>query len=72
MHYGFLRKLSSLHAKARHVAHDFYRLQGFVPDSLYDIIKGSESFEAFLKYNPDQPRVPAGSSDGGAVDKWGR
>jgi hypothetical protein len=59
------QKLLALRGKACRTAKESYLLRGFVPSPLIDIIKATTSIKAFLKYNPDQPRVPAGSPDGG-------
>jgi hypothetical protein len=54
-------KLLALHRKAHRVAFTHYLRKGFVPPFFTEIVEATSSVKAFLKYNADQPRVPAGS-----------
>jgi hypothetical protein len=54
-------KLFDLHKKARCAAFAHYLRKGFIPPHLTDIVNATSSVQAFLKYNDDQPRVPAGN-----------
>ena len=51
--------------KAQRIAGNYYLRWGRVPAVLTEIIAATASEAALWKYSPDQPRVPAGSSDGG-------
>jgi len=41
-----------------------YGAQGAVPLAIPNAVKASEA-TSFRKYNPDEPRIPVGNSDGG-------
>lgn len=59
-------RLFDLHRKAHRVAFACYIRKGFVPPELIEIMAATRSPQSFLaKFNPDQPRAPAGSPDGG-------
>jgi type VI secretion system secreted protein VgrG len=56
--------------KAHKMAFDYYLRKGVVPKTLITMIEETSFLEKFIemltqKYRSDQPRIPAGSSDGG-------
>lgn len=65
----------ALHARAHRIAFSHYMRWGSVPEALTSMLEETSSMKAFLealadfayKYNfdPNQPRVPSGNSDGG-------
>jgi hypothetical protein len=58
-------RMTDLNRKAHRAAFIFYTRKGFVPQALKDIVNATSSMDAFRKYSPDQPRVPAGCPEGG-------
>jgi len=54
-----------LHRKIHGAAPASYLCTGCVPQRLHVLLEATRSFEALEKYNPSQPRAPAGSPDGG-------
>lgn len=64
-HLRLQRKLADTHARAHKTAFRYYIRKGFIPQELQNILCATQSVETLLKYGPDQPRVPAGSPDGG-------
>ena len=54
-------KIAYLRHKAERTAFLWYMRKGTIPPLLACILEATASPQAFLKYNPDQPRVPAGS-----------
>lgn len=55
--------LEEMNQEAGRLALAWYLRKGRVPRNICEIL--TASLEAFQKYNADQPRVPAGSPDGG-------
>lgn len=58
-------RIVKLHRNAHNLAFACYIRKGFVPSPLPEIVEATTSLKAFLKYSPDQPRVPAGNPGGG-------
>jgi len=58
---NFSLKRQRVNAHAREVASLYYAKMGYNSPTLAAIIEITASDEAFLKYSPDQPRVPAGN-----------
>ena len=54
-------RIFGLHREAHNLAFACYIRKGFVPPHLPEIINATTSLTTFLKYNPDEARVPAGS-----------
>lgn len=61
--------VKALHQKAHRVAIGWYLRKGHVPKVLLEIMQATVSLEAFAKYRPEQPRVPAGHPDG-SLWRW--
>jgi hypothetical protein len=65
----FEQRLKHLHDEAHEVAFSYYIRKGFVPPRLLEVMEVTSSVKAFIdytfKFNPDQPRIPAGNPDGG-------
>lgn len=61
------QQIRTLHEEAQSLAFSYYLRKGRVPQRLKQIIAITSSPELFFKmnFNPDQPRVPAGSPEGG-------
>lgn len=59
------RRMLEIHEKAKHVATLWFIRKRIIPHELSEIIAATTNLEALSKYNPDQPRVPAGNPDGG-------
>jgi hypothetical protein len=58
-------RLHGIHKDADNLAFSWYIRKGYVPPALKKILDATASMDAFLKYNPQQPRVPAGNPEGG-------
>ena len=59
------RRLAALHDKAARLAFRHYLRSGRVPQQVKDVLAATESLAAVWKYDPNQPRVPAGNPAGG-------
>lgn len=62
---SFEKRRSEINERAQRLAFSFYLRKGWVPRELTEIIHATSSLQAFIKYDPEQERVPAGSPDGG-------
>lgn len=57
--------LAVRHQAAQELARAYYFQRGYVPLAVQEMLQATSSLAAFKKYNPDQPRAPAGSPNGG-------
>ncbi len=63
----------ALHDKAARLAFRHYLCSGRVPLEVREVLAATESLAALEKYDPNQPRVPRGSPEGGRWtddDRW--
>jgi len=68
---GLRYAIAELHRKAHRTAFAWYIRKGRVPSPLPQILCATTSLDAFIKYNEDEPRIPAGSGPGSGEWTYG-
>lgn len=59
------QRRAELHSAVQRIALQAYLRQGFVPSDIKELLAATASAAALMKHRPDQPRIPAGSPEGG-------